>query len=180
MYYLFKGKSYLTRQLLLNHEHVFANQIKKFYYCFSHWQPVFDDLAYQLGSKIEFVPNFNGISFFNENGLDSRTSDSEPIAIILDDCKKMMTGHNHICILCLGLEELLKSKDALTIFTRYVHHKNCVFFLQTQVLLLNSDIYRSIVKVTMIHVLHHFLPSLLFIASIWNCHLLQFKSAAKP
>ena len=53
----------------------------------------------------------------------------------------------YIHIQHLGLEELLKSKDALTIFTRYVHHKNCVFFLQTQVLLQNSDIYRSIVKV---------------------------------
>ena len=88
--FYFKGKSYLTRQLLLKHENVFSNEIKKFYYCFSHWQPVFDELAHQLGSKIEFVPNFNGISFFHENGLDSRTSDSEPIAIILDDCEKMI------------------------------------------------------------------------------------------
>lgn len=50
---------------------------------------MFDELAHQLGSKIEFVPNFSGISFFNENGLESRTSDSDPIAIILDDCKRM-------------------------------------------------------------------------------------------
>ena len=143
----FKGKSYLTRQLLVKHEHVFSRPIKKFYYCFSHWQTVFDELMQALGSKIEFIPNFSGISFFHENDLESRTADSEPIAIILDDCKANLWANYIVFSVCLGLEELLKSKDALTIFTRYVHHKNCVFFLQTQILLQNSDVYRSIVKV---------------------------------
>ena len=66
---------------------MFSSPIKKFYYCFSHWQAVFDELMQELGSKIEFVSNFSGISFFHENDLESRTSESEPIAIILDDCE---------------------------------------------------------------------------------------------
>ena len=127
------GKSCLTRDILVRHCDVFVDKISKIYYCYSNYQRAFDELSNDLGSKIQFVQGFSGTSFFTEHGLNNRTEYSETILIALDDC----------------LEEILSKKDSLLIFSRLTHHRNVIFLLQTQLLLPNSDLFRSIVKVSL-------------------------------
>ena len=82
---------------------MFSNKISKIFYCYSDFQPSFLQLSKALGEKIKFVRGFSGFKFFEEQGLEKRTAESEGgVIICLDDV----------------LEEILKQKDALGIFTR--------------------------------------------------------------
>lgn len=130
----------------MNHEQVYANKISKIYYVYQDWQPGFAEMSKTLASKIKFVQGFRGTQFFEENSLNNRTAQSDGVLIVLDDV----------------IEELLKQKDSLSIFTRLatqymfllifsllfrmVHHRNLSIILQTQILLVNSDVFRSILK----------------------------------
>lgn len=81
--YLLQGKSYLSRALILNNEWVFDNKMAKIFYCYTDYQPSFDQMKASLGSKIEFVKGFSGHKFFTEHGLNDRSEQSEPILICL-------------------------------------------------------------------------------------------------
>ena len=138
----------LTRQILLQHERVFKQPISRIYYCYTNFQESFKEIKNRLGNKVVFVEGFSGQSFFSEQGISDRTEESKAIIIVLDDCMLSSNVQFRNITNLIGLEELLKQKDSLTVFTRDLHHKNCAIILQTQVLLVNSDLYRSIVKVS--------------------------------
>ena len=88
--------------MLLNHGEVFSNKISKIYYTYNDYQSSFSNLSNALGEKIVFVQGFSWKNFFEEQNLNNRTADSDPIIIVLDDT----------------LHELLQQKDAIEIFTR--------------------------------------------------------------
>ena len=66
---------------------VFSNKISKIYFCFLHWQSHFNELQNILGEKIMFIKGFSGVAFFEDQGLEGRTEHSDPVLIVLDDCK---------------------------------------------------------------------------------------------
>ena len=76
--------------------------MSKVFYCYSDYQQSFEKMTSVFGDKIQFVKGFSGHAFFTENELEDRNEHSDPILLCLDDC----------------IEDLLKQKDALTIFTR--------------------------------------------------------------
>jgi hypothetical protein len=85
-FFILQGKSFLTRDLILNHEQVFSTPIKMVYYCYTNWQINFNELVQKLGNMIEFVPDFHAVTFFKDHGLQDRNENSDPIVIVLDDC----------------------------------------------------------------------------------------------
>lgn len=87
----------------MNHENVYDNKISKIFYVYQDYQPDFDELSKILADKIVFVHGFRGMQFFEEQSLNDRTAQSEGVVIVLDDV----------------LDDLLKQKDSLSIFTRY-------------------------------------------------------------
>ena len=123
------GKSVLIKNMLLSNDVVFKNKISKIYYIYSFWQNNYNILQEQLGDKIMFIEGLTE-STFKDSGMVERNESSLPAILVMDDI----------------LETILSKKNYLSIFTANLHHWNLTGLLVTQSLMINSDIYRIILR----------------------------------
>ena len=95
------GKSYLVYQIIKNNKHLFKPEVDKFIYCYSEWQPLYENMLVEI-ENITFVKGLPDLENL-ENSV-----------IILDDL----------------MSQVVDDKNILNLFTVGSHHrKNSVIFL---------------------------------------------------
>lgn len=112
------GKTHLIQQILKYQDILISPPIKKIFYCYSVWQPKFDEMKQSI-NNLEFFQGIKSLEELNafENNL-----------IILDDL--MQDCENSDCIAHL--------------FTVDSHHRNCSVFFLSQNLFSRGKYMRTI------------------------------------
>ncbi len=99
------GKTQLVKKILLNNDHCFSKKPQRIFYCYSRWQPAYDELNNKTIPQIQFIQGLPSIALFDENYIN---------LLVIDD---LMT-------------DAAKNEEIKDIFTVDSHHMNIsVFFL---------------------------------------------------
>jgi len=120
------GKTFLTKELLLNREHLFDPVPREIIYCYTIWQKKFDELQAKLGDAIIFRQDVPTLSELKEN----YSEDEDHRILVLDDKLSL-------------LRESAEGRNILQIFTIGHQHLrlNCILLTQS---LFHSQIQREI------------------------------------
>ena len=116
------GKSTFIYQLLKHSEHMFKKVPKKIIYCFSNYQPLFDEIKQNV-KHIEF---FEGLP--TKDNMDVWSFESGLKILILDDLAQKASD----------------SVDIVNLFTVYSHHQNFSVFFLVQNLFSGGKYFRTI------------------------------------
>jgi hypothetical protein len=105
------GKSFWIKTLLQNQEHCVDRPFKRVMYCYSVYQPLFDELRRTV-PEIEFHEGLPKEEFQNPDNFGSELN----ALVVIDDL----------------MSELANDEELTNLFCRFSHHAyvNCVFVLQ--------------------------------------------------
>jgi len=120
------GKTWLTKEMLLNREHLFDPVPREIIFCYTIWQNSFDELQQTLKEDISFcqeVPSVNELS-------EKYAADDKYRILVLDD--KLSSLRNSAA-----------GRNILDIFTVAAHHCGLACFILSQSLY-HSQIQREI------------------------------------
>lgn len=112
------GKTHFIKEILKFKNIIISEPIERVVFCFSSWQPLFQDIK-EIDPKIEFN---EGIINFNEFNPNKRN------LLILDDL----------------VHDCENDTNILNLFTVDSHHKNISVFLLTQNLFSQGKFFRTI------------------------------------
>lgn len=103
------GKTTLLKKILSYKDDLFTKSTKRIVYCYSEWQPAFDDMEKKL--DISF---YRGLPTSSE--IEDFTGDREHVIVVLDDL----------------MHDVVKSTHVQDMFTKGSHHRNMTLIYLSQ------------------------------------------------
>lgn len=116
------GKTHFIYRILLNAIGMFEIPPQKIIYCYSQYQPLFEEMERNITSLVLY----QGLS--SKEQIEKWTEGIKHTPVILDD---LMT-------------QVAKSEETVAVFSITAHHKNCTVFFLTQNLFFQSKNFRSL------------------------------------
>lgn len=116
------GKTTFLFRLLKNAKHMFEKVPKKIIYCYSTYQPLYDDMK----SEVEYIEFFDGLP--SKEDMDLWAMEEDFKVLIIDDLA----------------QKACQSMDIANLFTIYSHHKNFSVFFVVQNVFSEGKYFRTI------------------------------------
>lgn len=116
------GKTHFIYRILLNANGMFEILPQKIIYCYSQYQPLFEEMERNITSLVLY------------QGLPSK-----------EQIKEWTEGIKHTLVILDDLmTQVAKSEETVAVFSITAHHKNCTVFFLTQNLFFQSKHFRSL------------------------------------